>query len=39
LPAGIRHDALVGPAGVTCLEAHLPAGSLAVVRRRAAGTW
>ncbi|MGZ6339328.1 MAG: cupin domain-containing protein [Candidatus Limnocylindrales bacterium] len=28
LPAGTDHDALVGPAGVTCLEAHLPAGSL-----------
>ena len=27
LPAGTRHDAVVGPAGVTCLEAHLPAGS------------
>ena len=39
LPAGTRHDAVVGPAGVTCLEAHLPVGSLAVVRRRAAGTW
>ncbi len=39
MPAGTRHDAVVGPAGVTCLEAHLPAGSLAVVRRRAAGTW
>jgi uncharacterized protein YjlB len=39
LPAGTSHDALVGPAGVTCLEAHLPAGSLAVVRRRPAGTW
>ena len=22
LPAGIRHDALVGPQGVACLEAH-----------------
>jgi hypothetical protein len=22
LPAGVRHGALVGPAGVTCLEAH-----------------
>jgi quercetin dioxygenase-like cupin family protein len=39
LPAGTRHDALVGPEGVTCLEAHLPAGSLAGVRRLAAGTW
>ena len=38
-PAGTAHDAVVGPAGVTCLEAHLPAGTLAAVRRRAAGTW
>jgi quercetin dioxygenase-like cupin family protein len=29
LPAGTRHAATVGRAGVTCLEAHLPAGSLA----------
>ncbi|MEA2548649.1 MAG: hypothetical protein QOE42_1247 [Chloroflexota bacterium] len=39
LPAGTRHDALVGRAGVTCLEAHLPAGRLAAVARRAAGAW
>jgi quercetin dioxygenase-like cupin family protein len=39
LPAGTRHDALVGPNGVTCLEAHLPAGSLAGVARRPPGTW
>ena len=39
LPAATRHDALVGPAGVTCLEAHLPAGSLGGPGRRAAGTW
>jgi hypothetical protein len=39
LPAGTRHDALVGVAGVTCLEAHLPARSLAGIRRFAAGTW
>jgi uncharacterized protein YjlB len=39
LPAGTRHDALVGVSGVTCLEAHLPAGSLEVIRRFAAGTW
>jgi hypothetical protein len=40
LPAGVDHDAVVGPAGVTCLEAHLPAGRLGphpVVR--AAGAW
>src|SRR3989442_1364833 len=28
LPAGTDHDAIVGSSGVTCLEAHLPAGSL-----------
>jgi quercetin dioxygenase-like cupin family protein len=28
LPAGTRHAATVGSRGVTCLEAHLPAGSL-----------
>ena len=39
LPAGTRHDALVGRAGVTCLEAHLPAGRLAAVEHRAAGAW
>jgi quercetin dioxygenase-like cupin family protein len=31
LPAGTPHGALVGPAGVTCLEAHLARGSLAGV--------
>jgi len=39
LPAGTRHEARVGPSGVTCLEAHLPAGRVAVVRRLGAGTW
>lgn len=28
LQFGTLHGATVGPAGVTCLEAHLPAGSL-----------
>ena len=28
LPAGTLHAADVGPGGVECLEAHLPAGSL-----------
>ena len=28
LPANVGHDAIVGPRGVTCLEAHLPAGTL-----------
>jgi len=39
LPAGTRHDALVGPRGVTCLEAHLPAGSLARLTHRKASAW
>jgi uncharacterized protein YjlB len=40
LPAGIVHDAVVGPRGVTCLEAHVPAGTLSPEpRRRAAGIW
>jgi uncharacterized protein YjlB len=39
LPAGTRHDAVVGPTGVTCLEAHLAAGRLTAVARRPAGEW
>lgn len=39
LPAGTTHDALVGPGGVTCLEAHLPAGTLPGLRHRRAGEW
>ncbi len=39
LPAGTVHDALVGPAGVDCLEAHLPPGSLVEVDCRTVGTW
>jgi uncharacterized protein YjlB len=40
LPAGTSHAALVGPQGVTCLEAHLPAGSLSGGPvRRPAGSW
>jgi quercetin dioxygenase-like cupin family protein len=39
LPAGTLHDAVVGPEGVTCLEAHLPAGSLPNLVRRPEGTW
>jgi quercetin dioxygenase-like cupin family protein len=39
LPAGTIHAAVVGPHGVSCLEAHLPAGALDVARRRPAGTW
>jgi uncharacterized protein YjlB len=39
LPAGTGHDALVGADGVTCLEAHAPAGTLPDLARRAAGEW
>lgn len=40
LPAGTDHEARVGSIGVTCLEAHRPAGSLpAGPRRRPAGDW
>ena len=39
LPAGTAHDAIVGPNGVVCLEAHLPAGTLTGVAHREAGSW
>jgi quercetin dioxygenase-like cupin family protein len=40
LPAGTEHRADVGPGGVTCLEAHEPAGTLAPGPRcRSAGDW
>ena len=39
LPAATQHDAAVGSMGVTCLEAHLPAGRLTAVARRPAGEW
>ena len=39
LPANTAHDANVGPDGVVCLESHLPAGTLAGVARREAGSW
>jgi quercetin dioxygenase-like cupin family protein len=39
LPAGTTHDATVGPGGVTCLEAHLEAGSLTRPVSVAAGDW
>jgi quercetin dioxygenase-like cupin family protein len=39
LPAETRHDAIVGSAGVSCLEAHLPAGSLSKRAHRTAGSW
>jgi quercetin dioxygenase-like cupin family protein len=39
LPAGNRHDAVVGASGVECLEAHRPEGSFPDAARRRAGTW
>jgi quercetin dioxygenase-like cupin family protein len=39
LPAGTRHAAVVGPRGVSCLEAHMPAGAIAAPRRLPAGEW
>jgi quercetin dioxygenase-like cupin family protein len=39
LPVGTVHDAVVGPSGVICLEAHVPAGYLAALRRIPAGAW
>ena len=39
LPARTAHHAIVGAGGVTCLEAHLTAGSLPELRRRGAGEW
>ena len=39
LPAGTSHDATVGGLGVTCLEAHLPSGTLERPQRRGAGEW
>jgi uncharacterized protein YjlB len=39
LPAGTSHDAVVGPSGVTCLEAHAPVGTFAAVAFRATGEW
>jgi quercetin dioxygenase-like cupin family protein len=39
LPAGTRHDAVVGGSGVTCLEAHVPRGTFAEATFRAAAEW
>lgn len=39
LPSGTRHGATVGALGVTCLEAHLPAGSLPGLAHHRAGSW
>ena len=37
LPSGTTHGADVGPEGVTCLEAHLPSGSLGRTPKLVAG--
>lgn len=39
LPAQISHSATVGPKGVTCLEARLPAGSLGTKARGRGYRW
>ena len=39
LPSGTTHGATVSAAGVTCLEAHLPAGSLAPLPRHRPASW
>ena len=39
LPAKIPHDALVGAKGVTCLEAHLPAGTYETKARGRGYRW
>ncbi len=36
LPANTQHDAVVGSDGVSCLEAHVPPGTLGHVARRVA---
>ena len=39
LPADVRHDAVVGPKGVTCLEAHMPAGTVGTRPRGRSYRW
>lgn len=39
LPAGTTHDAVVGGVGVSCLEAHLRAGTLGELRRVPSEEW
>jgi quercetin dioxygenase-like cupin family protein len=39
LPAGVEHDAVVGPRGVTCLEVHLTAGTLGKKARGRGYRW
>ena len=39
LPAGTRHAAVVGRAGVTCWEAHVATGRFSQPRRQQSGEW
>ena len=39
LPASVSHDAVAGAGGVTCLEAHLPAGSCGKMARGRVYRW
>jgi hypothetical protein len=39
LPANVPHEANVGPKGVTCLEARLPAGTLGTRARGRGYRW
>ncbi len=39
LPAGTSHDAVVGADGVTCVEVHVPVGTLTALTHRPAGEW
>ena len=39
LPAGTRHDAVVGGSGVTCLEAHVASGTFTEAILRRDGEW
>jgi hypothetical protein len=39
LPAGLAHDAVVGPSGVTCLEARIPTGTLGKHARGRGHRW
>jgi quercetin dioxygenase-like cupin family protein len=39
LPAETVHDAVDGPTGVSCLEAHRPRGAITAVARRPFDAW
>jgi quercetin dioxygenase-like cupin family protein len=39
LPAGLGHDAVVGPKGVTCFEIHVPAGTIGTRARGRGYHW